>query len=45
MTHSPTIWEPPRPPGASGIVDGRIRWTRGGIAGRDFGGPEVDTGQ
>jgi hypothetical protein len=27
------------------LVDARYRWTRGGIAGRDIGGPEIDTGQ
>jgi hypothetical protein len=26
-------------------VDGVYRWTRGGLAGRDFAGPEINTGQ
>lgn len=43
LTYSPRPWE------AQGTTalgfDGRYRWTRGGIAGRDFGGPEIDTGQ
>lgn len=35
--------EDPCAPGS--FLIGRFRWTRGGLAGRDFGGPEVDTGQ
>lgn len=39
------VWEgPPLPAGESRMI-GRYRFTRGGLAGRDFGGPEVDTGQ
>lgn len=37
-------WEAPAPsfePGA--LIPGRYRFTRGGPAGRDFGGPEIDT--
>jgi hypothetical protein len=42
--YTPQAWEAPVGPDGS-IVTGRHRWTRGGIAGRDFGAPEVDTGQ
>jgi hypothetical protein len=41
MGHDPSSWEP----GPSGIATGHYRWTRGGILGRDTGGPEIDTGQ
>lgn len=35
-------WEPPTiGGGAEEFVTGRIRWTRSGLRGRDFGGPEV----
>lgn len=38
-------WEPPTVTGFPVIVDGMLRYTRGYLEGRDFGGPEVDTGQ
>jgi type II secretory pathway pseudopilin PulG len=38
--HSPLNWEPPPVSGVHGGY-GRYRWTRMGIKGRDFGGPEV----
>jgi hypothetical protein len=35
-------WETPTPSGASEeLVFGRIRWTRSGLRGRDFMGPEI----
>ncbi len=37
-------WEAP-PSTDPVLITGHYRWTRGGIAGRDFGGPEIDTGQ
>lgn len=44
--YQPGPWEPPTLSGTgSDMLAGRFRWTRGGLAGRDFGGPEVDTGQ
>ena len=40
--YRPADWEAPTFSGSSGdIVTGHYRWTRGGLAGRDFGGPEV----
>jgi len=42
--YEPSAWEAPVGPTGS-LVIGRYRWTRGGIAGRDFGGPDIDTGQ
>jgi hypothetical protein len=42
----PNDWEAPTLSGTAGdMVFGYYRWTRGGIKGRDFGGPEIDTGQ
>jgi len=52
--YSPDRWEPPLrdgsyPSGLGGgsgdIVTGYYRWTRGGLKGKDTGGPEIDTGQ
>ena len=45
--YSPDAWEPPTPSGAPSelVPAGRFRWTRGFLAGRDFGGPEACTGQ
>lgn len=44
-TYQPdTGWEPPvmaNPPGSGDVVQGVYRWTRAGLPGRDFGGPEV----
>jgi hypothetical protein len=46
LTYSPRTWEPPTSNGTSAEqVWGHYRWTRGGIRGRDFDGPEIDTGQ
>ncbi|MFZ4574372.1 MAG: hypothetical protein ACOYN0_08235 [Phycisphaerales bacterium] len=42
-TYSPTANEPPIPPGASSLVNGYLRWTRGGLEGRDFDGADIDT--
>jgi len=40
------VWEPPNVvPGRPDRPIGHYRWTRGGIEGRDFDGPEIDTGQ
>ncbi|MCA9277765.1 MAG: hypothetical protein H6815_03155 [Phycisphaeraceae bacterium] len=41
-THTPSTWEPQLPGGAPSmfLID-RIRWTRAGLKGRDFGGPVV----
>ena len=46
-SYQPEAWEAPTLSGASSepVPAGRFRWTRGGITGRDFGGPEVCTGQ
>lgn len=46
-SYEPRPWEPPIPGGGTGysIDAGRFRWTRGFLAGRDFGGPEACTGQ
>jgi hypothetical protein len=52
ISHSDTflyqanLWEPPavNSLGFDRLTD-RYRWTRGGIRGRDFDGPEIDTGQ
>jgi len=41
--YEPAPWEAQS--GAGAIMTGHYRWTRGGIEGRDFGGPEIDTGQ
>ncbi len=46
VSYSPRAWEAPTLTGRpSEITDGKIRWTRGGIKGIDFGGTEIDTGQ
>ena len=43
-TYSADIGEPPAPGGSqSGSVLGYLRWTRGGLEGRDFDGTEIDT--
>ncbi len=45
-TYTPAPWEPPTYSGEpSEQVIGRFRWTRGGTFGRDYGGPEICTGQ
>ncbi|MDX2148161.1 MAG: prepilin-type N-terminal cleavage/methylation domain-containing protein [Planctomycetota bacterium] len=42
FVYQPASWEPPvPPPGGSATYAGRYRWTRRGINGRDFDGPEV----
>ncbi|MFG0283255.1 MAG: hypothetical protein ACF8R7_02440 [Phycisphaerales bacterium JB039] len=41
--YSPSLWE--GPPVPDSLMEARYRFTRGGPTGRDFGGPEVDTGQ
>jgi len=44
--YEPSAWEAPTTTGEpTEMVAGHYRWTRGGIEGRDVGGPEVDTGQ
>ena len=46
FNYAPDTWEPPTTNGSFGeTVTGYYRWTRGGIKGRDFDGPEIDTGQ
>ncbi|MFG0283254.1 MAG: hypothetical protein ACF8R7_02435 [Phycisphaerales bacterium JB039] len=40
--HHPYAWEPGE---SAERVIAHYRATRGGVAGRDFGGPEIDTGQ
>jgi len=45
MQYQPADYEPPAQVGSSNIVNGWYRWTRGGLAGMDFGGSEVNTGQ
>lgn len=41
-TYQPFAWEPPALNQPNGdVVDGRIRWTRAGLRGRDFLGPDV----
>ncbi len=40
--YTPAVWEAPTLNGSrEELVVGHYRWTRGGLAGRDFGGPEV----
>jgi hypothetical protein len=40
--YAPEAWEPPTLNGAAQeFVWAHIRWTREGLLGRDFGGPEV----
>jgi hypothetical protein len=42
----PSLWEgDPLPPGANPRVTTHYRWTRGGLAGIDFGAWEISTGQ
>ncbi len=41
LTYSPAAWDPPVPTGAAERIEGRYRWTRLGLRGRDFDGPEV----
>jgi hypothetical protein len=42
MSYIPGVWEPPTLSGESSqAVIGRYRWTRRGLAGRDFGGPDI----
>jgi len=43
-SYTPQSYEPGALPG-SPTVNGRYRWTRGGLTGRDFGASEVCTGQ
>jgi prepilin-type N-terminal cleavage/methylation domain-containing protein len=43
-SYLPASFEPPAISGG-GIITGRYRWTRAGLAGRDFGGPEACSGQ
>jgi hypothetical protein len=45
VSYSPALWEPRRFPTGVSQYPAYYRYTRGGPAGRDFGGPEVDTGQ
>ena len=46
ISYGPRPWEAPTLSGRSAeVTDGKIRWTRGGIRGVDFGGTEIDTGQ
>ena len=46
VNYQPRAWEAPTLNGGpSEFTAGKIRWTRGGIKGVDFGGTEVDTGQ
>jgi hypothetical protein len=43
INYTPELsWEPPTVSGAaSEFVNGKVRWTRSGLLGRDFDGPEV----
>jgi hypothetical protein len=41
LTYSPNAIEPPIGGANTAVVQGRYMWTRAGIGGRDFGGPEV----
>ena len=43
--YQPRLWEGPPPAAGEDLMYGHYRFTRGGPAGRDFGGPEIDTGQ
>lgn len=46
VSYQPRAWEAPTFTGASSdITPGKLRWTRGGVKGIDFGGTEIDTGQ
>src|SRR5262249_32437507 len=42
VIYSPSCWEPPALNGGGDSVQGRFRFTRNGVLGRDFGGPEVN---
>lgn len=43
-TYQPLANEPPAPGGSgSGTVNGQLRWTRGGLEGRDFDGRNIST--
>ncbi len=41
FSYEPRDWEPPIPPGQNGKVFGHYRWTRANLAGRDFGGADI----
>lgn len=43
--YDPSAWEAPSGVPENAWIIGRYRWTRGNIYGRDFGGPEIYTGQ
>jgi type II secretory pathway pseudopilin PulG len=43
--YEPRVWEGPLLPIGERRLSGQYRYTRGALAGRDFGGPEIDTGQ
>ncbi len=46
FNYVPRPWEPPTLSGSSvQLMTGYYGWTRGGLAGRDFGAPEACTGQ
>lgn len=45
VTYSPQPHEPDAIGGPTNSGYGRYRWTRGGLAGVDFGGKEIRTGQ
>lgn len=46
ISYQPRGWEAPTfTGGSSDVTPGKLRWTRGGVKGVDFGGTEVDTGQ
>ena len=45
MTYIPSPWEPQVTPDNPRGYTGYFRWTRGGLKGIDFGGPEISTGQ
>jgi hypothetical protein len=38
INYSPSVWEPPL---LGVVIKGRVYWTRNGIRGRDYDGPEV----
>ncbi|MEQ8845766.1 MAG: prepilin-type N-terminal cleavage/methylation domain-containing protein [Phycisphaerales bacterium] len=46
VSYQPRAWEAPTlNDSTADITPGKIRWTRGGVKGIDFGGTEIDTGQ
>lgn len=46
VLYRPQAWESPTLSGEPfEFTEGKIRWTRGGLLGVDFGGSEIDTGQ